>query len=141
MSKRIIENYFYDYSLHFSWFFRVVNRVGLFLMKKKLNFNAWKLNYEIFWDNLFNNYSLKNDRKHICIVRKFFLYSYQFFLKTKVSIKFDFIKKFFKFNWENIIIFLYLSWHWYRLGCKHFTKWLVLEIDHYIYKIHKLKRN
>jgi len=48
-------------------------------------------------DNLFNNYSIKKDRKHICIVRKFLLYNYQkySFWKQKVSIKIDFIRKFF----------------------------------------------
>ncbi len=80
-------------------------------MKKKLNIKVWKLNYEIFLDNLFKNYSIKNDRKkHICKVRKLFLYNYQkySFWKQKVSIIIDFISKFFKFDWEHMIIFLYL---------------------------------
>ncbi len=41
----------------------------------------------MFQDNLFNNYSIKNDRKNICLVRKFFLYNYQkdSFWKQKVQ--------------------------------------------------------
>jgi len=51
-------------------FSRVVNRVGFFLMKKKLNFKS-KIKFQI------KNYSIKKVRKHIRKVRKFFLKKYR----------------------------------------------------------------
>jgi hypothetical protein len=52
-----------------------------------------KKNYEIFFkDNLFDNCSIKKDRK-------LYLYNYQKYSFWKV--------KSFKFNWENMILFLY----------------------------------
>jgi len=79
----------------------------VFSNEKKIKFQSMEIIQENrqFIQKLF----YKNDRKHVCIVRKFNLYNYQkySFWKQKVSIKIDFIRKFFKFNWENMIIFLY----------------------------------